>query len=208
MKFELLDINKWERREYYEHYTNEVACSYSMTVNIDITNLRNYKLYPTMLWLLTKTVNEFPEFRTALIENNLGVFDTMLPAYTIFNKDKKSFSVIWSEYSENYGAFLENYNYDVDKYKNSIELAPKKNRPANTFDVSMIPWTTFSSFNINAFNSDKYFLPIFTMGKYFEQDGKRLLPLSIQVHHAVCDGYHVSMFIESLQNKIRLWKQQ
>ncbi len=66
----------------------------------------------------------------------------------------------------------------------------------------MIPWETFSSFNINAFNCEKHFLPKFTMGKYFEQDRKRLLPLSIKVHHAVCGGYHVSMFIESLQNKI------
>ncbi|MDE6001229.1 MAG: chloramphenicol acetyltransferase [Clostridia bacterium] len=208
MKFELIDIDKWERREYYEHYTKEVVCSYSMTVNIDISNLQNEKLYPAMLWLLTKTVNEFPEFRTALTEKGLGVFDTMLPAFTIFNKEKKNFSVIYSEYSEDYGAFLKNYNTDVNKYENSLEFAPKKNRPANTFDVSMIPWATFSSFNINAFNCDKYFLPIFTIGKYFEQDGKRLLPLSIQVHHAVCDGYHVSTFIDSLQNKIRLWKLQ
>lgn len=83
-----------------------------------------------------------------------------------------------------------------------MEFAPKKDKPINTFDVSMIPWTTFGSFNINVYNSDKYFLPIFTMGKYFEQDGKRLLPLSVQVHHAVCDGYHVATFIESLQRKI------
>ena len=45
-------------------------------------------------------------------------------------------------------------------------------------------------------------LPIFTMGKYFERDGKRLLPLAIQVHHAVCDGYHVGVFVEKLQGYI------
>lgn len=26
-----------------------------------------------------------------------------------------------------------------------------------------------------------------------------MLPLAIQVHHAVCDGYHVGKFIEILQ---------
>ena len=30
-----------------------------------------------------------------------------------------------------------------------------------------------------------------------------MLPLAIQVHHAVCDGYHVGRFIEVLQEKIR-----
>ena len=40
------------------------------------------------------------------------------------------------------------------------------------------------------------------MGKYFECDGKRFLPLAIQVHHAVCDGYHVGMFVERLQGYV------
>ena len=45
-------------------------------------------------------------------------------------------------------------------------------------------------------------LPIFTMGKIFEMSGKSLLPLSIQVHHAVCDGYHVGLFVKNLQDNI------
>lgn len=50
---------------------------------------------------------------------------------------------------------------------------------------------TFTSFNINVFGDGKYLLPIFTLGKYFEENEKRMIPLAIQVHHAVCDGYHV-----------------
>lgn len=46
---------------------------------------------------------------------------------------------------------------------------------------------------------------IFTVGKYFEQDSKKLLPLATQVHHAVCDGYHVSMFVEQLLQSISEW---
>jgi len=29
-----------------------------------------------------------------------------------------------------------------------------------------------------------------------------MLPLAIQVHHAVCDGYHVGMFVVNLQKYI------
>lgn len=29
------------------------------------------------------------------------------------------------------------------------------------------------------------------MGKYYTQGDKVLMPLAIQVHHAVCDGFHV-----------------
>lgn len=66
----------------------------------------------------------------------------------------------------------------------------------------MIPWFTFTSFNINVFDDGKYLLPIFTMGKIFDVDGKRMIPLAIQVHHAVCDGYHVGKFLELLQENI------
>ena len=35
MAFKLIDIENWERREFYEHFINEVVCTYSAVVNID-----------------------------------------------------------------------------------------------------------------------------------------------------------------------------
>lgn len=68
-----------------------------------------------MLWLLTKTVNQVPEFRTVLTEEGLGIYDEMHPAYTIFNKENKNFSAIWTEFSSDYKAFLRAYEADVEK---------------------------------------------------------------------------------------------
>lgn len=200
--FDLIDLDSWGRREYYCHFMNEVVCTYSLTANLDITALKGAKLYPAMLWLLTQTVNEMSEFRTALSDDGVGIFETMNPSYTIFNEQTKTFSVIWSEYNDDFETFLNNYSEDVEKYKTSTAFAPKANKPPNTFDVSMIPWTTFSAFNINVFGAGNYLLPIFTMGKIFTDGTKNMLPIAMQVHHAVCDGYHVSLFLEKLQEKI------
>lgn len=202
MAFQLIDLKTWERREFYEHFIKEVVCSYSITVNVDITPLKGQQLYPAMIWLLTKTVNEMPQFRTALTQEGLGIYDSMHPMYTVFNKENKNFSGIWSYFSENYDEFLSNYHADVRAYSKSTRYAPKDGTPENAFNISMTPWLEFTAVNINVFDDGKFLLPIFTMGKYFERDGKRLLPLAIQVHHAVCDGYHVGLFVETLQDQI------
>lgn len=39
MSFKIIDLGKYERKEHFIHYLNNVPCSYSMTVNIDITDL-------------------------------------------------------------------------------------------------------------------------------------------------------------------------
>ena len=90
MAFQLIDLENWERREFYEHFIKEVVCTYSVVVNIDITNLKGQKLYPAMIWLLTKTVNDMPEFRTSLTPEGLGIYDDMHPMYTVFNKENKN----------------------------------------------------------------------------------------------------------------------
>lgn len=109
-----------------------------------------------------------------------------------------------TEFDRDYNVFLKRYNEDVEKYSRSTKIFPKYERPLNCFDISMMPWETFSAFNLNVYDAEKYLLPIFTMGKFFENDGKTLLPLAIQVHHAVCDGYHVGLFLEVLQRKIKV----
>lgn len=202
MSFNLIDLEKWERKEYYLHFINEVRCTYSVTVNLDITKLKGRRLYPSMIWLLTKTVNLFPEFRTALTDEGLGIYDNMHPAYTIFDKEKKLFSAIWTEFNEDYGKFLKAYEDDSAKFSLSAKYSPKPQRPNNSFDISMMPWISFTAFDINVFDDGKYLLPIFTMGKFFDEGEKRILPFAIQVHHAVCDGYHVGKFIETLQENI------
>ena len=83
-----------------------------MTVNVDITALGAHKLYPAMIWLLTRTINEIPEFRMALVDGVLGVYDDKHPAYTVFNKESKTFSGIWTEFDPSYAAFLAAYECD------------------------------------------------------------------------------------------------
>ena len=77
MAFRLIDLDNWERKEYYEHFIGQVVCTYSVVVNVDITCLKGQKLYPAMIWLLTQTVNEMPQFRTALTDKGLGIYNEL-----------------------------------------------------------------------------------------------------------------------------------
>ena len=57
-------------------------------------------------------------------------------------------------------------------------------------------------FNLNLQKGYTYLSPIFTLGKYYKEDDKFLIPLSIQVHHAICDGFHVCQFLNELRDLI------
>ena len=205
MSFKIINKETWDRKEYFEHYFSEVPCTYSMTVKLDITKIKNSnkKIYPAMLYFITKVVNNHSEFRTAFNMNGeLGIFDEMIPCYTVFNQDTETFTNIWTEYSDDYDAFCKSYEKDIELFSSVKGMIAKPNIPPNHFPVSMIPWTTFEGFNLNLQKGYNYLLPIFTMGKYSEINGQYLIPLAIQVHHAVCDGFHISRFINELQKLI------
>lgn len=203
MDFQLIEQEAWKRKEYFDHYFKHVPCTYSMTVKLDITGLKDKKLYPTLLYGLATIVNRHEEFRTAMNENGqVGVFSEMMPCYTIFHKDSQTFSNLWTAYTADYTEFCARYREDMERYGNTEGMMAKPNPPENTFPVSMIPWTTFEGFNLNLKNGYDYLLPIFTFGKYQQDNGKYYIPLSVQVHHAVCDGFHTSRFINELQELI------
>ena len=208
MEYREIALSCWERREYFEHYTAAVPCTYSMTVKLDITRLRESrdKLYPAMLYLLAKAVNQFENFRTAYRpDGTLVVYREMHPSYTIFHQETGRFSSIWSEFAAEYPVFFRRYQADVGQYEQAEGFCPKPGMPENSFNVSMIPWAAFESFQLNT-PDFRYLLPIFTMGRYTEGPGGRcLLPLAVQVHHAVCDGYHLSRFLEYLQKELDAW---
>lgn len=205
MEFKKIDKENWGRKEYFEHYFSDVPCTYSITVKLDITRIKEkkQKLYPTMLYYLATVVNRHAEFRTVINEDGeLGIYSEMIPCYTVFHKDTETFSNLWTEYKPNLDDFCAAYEEDMLKYGKQLGITGKPNIPSNSFTVSMLPWATFEGFNLNLQKGYKYLTPIFTIGKYYQENERIIIPLAIQVHHAVCDGFHVCRFISELQERI------
>ena len=205
MFFKEIDIENWRRKEYYKHFSRDVPCTVSLTTKIDITNIKrlNLKVYPALIFALTKTVNELEEFRINKNSNGvLGVYETLYPCYAYLKEGNDLFTNLCSNSIKSYSEFYESYIFDTTKYGDSIKMVGKENIPENSFPISMIPWNSFDGFNLNLKNGYDYYLPIFTFGKFILEDKKYLIPLAIQVHHAVCDGFHLCRFIDRVQEII------
>ncbi|WP_028594586.1 type A chloramphenicol O-acetyltransferase [Paenibacillus assamensis] len=206
MIFKPLNVDDWSRQPYFEHYFHNVRCTFSMTANLDISGLhaevknKSIKLYPALIYMITTMVNRHREFRICLnAEGQLGYWESLSPSFTIFHDDDKTFSTIWTAWSKDFGEFYQGYLDDVEKFGSRKGLIAKPNEPPATFPISSIPWVHFTGFNLNIYTDGSYLQPIFTMGKYDKQGEKMLLPLSVQLHHAVCDGYHAGMLFKEMQ---------
>ena len=122
MVFEKIDKNSWNRKEYFDHYLASVPCTYSMTVKVDITQIKEkgMKLYPAMLYYIAMIVNRHSEFRTAINQDGeLGIYDEMIPSYTIFHNDTETFSSLWTECKSDFKSFLADYESDTQRYGNN-----------------------------------------------------------------------------------------
>ena len=53
----------WPRQQHFRHYMDNVRCTYSLTVQVDITGLRGalkangIKAYPAQIYMLASVVN-------------------------------------------------------------------------------------------------------------------------------------------------------
>jgi chloramphenicol O-acetyltransferase type A len=208
MKFNKIDLENWKRNELFNHYLNQQT-TFSITTEIDISDLhrvtkqKGYKFYPAFIFLVTSVVNSNKAFRTNFnSEGELGYWDKLDPMYTVFDNKSESFSGIWTNAKDNFKEFYDMYLSDVKTYNGTGKLFPKTPIPENTVSISMVPWTSFTGFNLNINNNTNYLLPIITGGKFINKGGSIYLPLSLQIHHSVCDGYHAGIFINSVQKLV------
>ena len=77
-----------------------------------------------------------------------------------------------------------------------METGPK---PLNTFDISCLPWLHYTAFDLHGFDEGRYLAPVITWGKYADYGGKLQLPLTLQIHHAVADGFHAARFFADVE---------
>lgn len=204
--FNKINLDEWNRSQYFYYFTKMLPTGYSISVNIDITNTYNMikrlgkKFFPAYLYVSSRVISEHEEFRIANLDNELGYYEVLHPSYSTFHNDDKTISSMWTEYSSDFEKFYNNYMEDQDKYANNHGIMAKPEMPPqNSCMIGMLPWIEFSSYTPVSYAPMNSFFPVIQAGKFFEKDGRKMMPLSISVHHAVADGYNVGLFLEDFQ---------
>lgn len=203
--FSIIDKEKWDRRECFEHFINVASCSYSITVEEEITNIHdfirknNLRAYPTFMWVIAKCINDQKEFRMGYNQDGqVGYFDKVNPSYSVLNEKTKVMADLCTEYNENFNEFYSDMVDSLDNYKKDTSYSTKF--CPNFFIASCLPWISYSSFNVNNEGGQPFLFPMVTWGKFYEKDKKIYMPITIQIHHAAADGYHCSLFFNCLDN--------
>lgn len=136
----------------------------------------------------------------AVKDGVLGYWETFTPAYPQFHEDDKTTSLLWTEYDNCFQSFYHAYIDDTQAYGGDHGILTAKGVPLqNSYMISCIPWFSFNSFSLHNHGIKDYYVPSFEAGGFVENDGKTQMPLSVTVHHATTDGYHLKMFFEELQ---------
>lgn len=207
MDYTVVDMEKWKRAELFSHYMDYMRIVLSLTVDIDVTRLKEYSVntgigfYPLMIWVVSKVINSHDEFKYSRNEKGeLIRWDMVSPSYTVFHKEDENFTKMLTEYSEDLFEFYERFKEDGKKHEN--ERAIVKDHPANFFDVSCLPWVKYRHFDMHVFDNGMFLAPVVTWGKYEEENGRLVMPLSMNIHHAVADGFHLSRFFNEVQEEI------
>jgi len=204
--FHKIDMNNWERRDLFYYFSQMAPTAYSLTVDVDVTKLlsvtkeKNLKFFPAYLWLVTRNLNRFPEFKCAIKDGVLGYYDTLVPMYATWHEDSHSFSFMWTEFAEQFSDFYRAYLENQEKHGGNHQLLARPGLPPeNAYTVSALPWVEFRHFAVHSYENKAYFFPSVEAGKYHKEGGRMLMPLSLNCHHATTDGYHISEFLKALQ---------
>lgn len=207
--YKKIDIDTWVRREHYLYYTQKLKIEYNMTANInvkellDFCHIYNYKFYPAIIYFITKVLNKIDNFKMFKDkEQNLCIWDKIIPNYTIFHKDDCTFSDCWTDYSDDFKIFYYDIMLDMKRYKDKKGIKVKVKQPSNFYCVSCTPWTTFTGYGSRVMDGEPTFFPIITIGKYVESGQQVMMPVNITIAHAVSDGYHVGLFFQYLQEEL------
>ena len=209
MQLQLIDRMTWDREPIFSHFIHTLRCVMSMTVEIDVTDfckalrVKGYQFYPALLWAVSAAINSREEFRMCYNEaGEVGTWDFVSPYYAHFHKEDEKFVKLWTEYDSDFFTFHKRFLQDKVRYE-SCRGFDVTQIPPNTFDVSCLPWAHYSSFDLHVFDSGTYLAPVVTWGKYTaDKHGRITLPLTMNIHHAVADGYHLCRFFSDVETQL------
>ncbi len=210
MKYTVIDRESYYRKGVFRHFSEDCKCSSSMTARLDVTELAAYsrksgtKFYLNFLYLLAKVLNSRDDYRMGYLwqTEELICYDVIHPTQYVFHEDTETFTLVYSEYCEDYKRFYAAALRDLEAAKETREYGLDAARHPNWFDASYISWLSYDSLNLELPDGYLYFAPIVNWGRYREENGRLVMPVSVRLNHAIADGYLLAKVFLLLQREM------
>ncbi|MBL4745391.1 MAG: chloramphenicol acetyltransferase [Flavobacteriaceae bacterium] len=198
-----IDIATWERKEVYEFFSSFSDPYFGLTAPVDVTKAvllakrEGKSVFALYLHACMKAINSIENFKYRVIDKQVHVFETIHVSTTIL-RENKTFGFSFINFDDDVAVFKKNIDVEKERIQHSTNLFP----PVNTLDCvycSAIPWVNFTGHKEPVLGQEMETVPKLAYSKITEENGKFSMTVSLDVNHALIDGYHASLFFTRFQ---------
>ncbi len=200
-----LNLATWNRREHFQFFSRFEEPFFSLVTNVDGTiaynraKTDNFSFYLYYLYQALATANTVTDFRYRIEEDEIFEYNAIHASPTIL-RDDKTFGFGFMPYQATFAEFAAVAQLETTKMKATSGLGLTENTArTDVIHFSAIPWVTFTGLSHARSFNFKDSVPKISFGKYFWEQNKLWLPVSISVHHGLMDGYQVGEFCATFQ---------
>ncbi|BBM83810.1 chloramphenicol acetyltransferase [Candidatus Uabimicrobium amorphum] len=197
-----LDIDNWSRREQYYFFKAYENPFFNICTMLNIKNLLTYckdnsiPLSHAYFYLSQKAVNEVSEMRYR-IHNDKVVIHDHIDAGWVMMKEDGSIRFCYLHYTTEF----DNFRAQIEEITRNIEDLPfdSNEQRDDLVYYSVLPWIHFTGLSHAHRMPRNDSVPRIVFGKYKQQEDEVNMPVAVEVHHALMDGFHVAQYLEKLQ---------
>ena len=200
-----IDFDTWNRREHFEFFSKFNEPYFGTTVAVDCTSCYQKaqadgaSFFSRYLHASIQAVNSVENFRFRIIDKEVVQFDAIHASAALARADH-TFAFSFVEYTDDFDTFSIDLQHEVDMVKSGTGLRLTDNSMRkDTVHYSIIPWLKFTGLSHARHFEHEDSSPKITFGKLHAIEGRKWMPMSTHVHHALMDAYHVGQYVEAFQ---------
>ncbi|MDT4967894.1 MAG: chloramphenicol O-acetyltransferase type [Acidobacteriota bacterium] len=202
-----LDVQSWPRRDVFEFYRGFDKPYFNICVRMDVTALLSHlrergqgNVSLAYHYFALRVANEIEQFRYRLRGDKVIVHDVIHGGTTVL-LESGSFALAYFDYHEDYARFVAAARVAVDQARAVGLFKPKREHDAR-IHFTTVPWIAFTSFSHARNWGREDSVPKIAFGKFVNENGRWLLPFSVEVHHALVDGSDVGRYLMRLEEAL------
>lgn len=188
-----VEIKDFDRKDIFKHYNDKNNPYLYITTKIDITNIyKNCKsYYASIAYFMTLAINQIDNFKYRYEDNKIFKYEVLKPNFTQMFDDN-NIGFFTCDFKKTYSDFLVEYKDVKEKFHTNHKSYANDDQGEIWF--SYVPWFNVSSI-MSPFDKENT-IPQFMWDKFYHEDGRTFVNLTIMVHHGFADAYHVKLFLE------------